>query len=201
MFWQRLILVAFRLLGELTFLVDFLLRHVGSGFFRLRALFGFEARPPIERWGLLPSLYRTLTSRQIFFLEWSTEQRYSGNYLLSRMIFEHFLPSSSSLPILALERATLYEFEGLDGLSVTCLNEAIAAQQSLGWEISSPVFRLMKIRIASAGFYAYGHLRQALEEARALQPWLDSQDHLSYTDVTVHSCHAQYINLCSIVSY
>ncbi|KAH8817334.1 CHAT domain-containing protein [Xylogone sp. PMI_703] len=183
---QQVALWGFIALCELCYVFDFLAR-----------LFESKPRPLSERWVLLPSLYGDLTNRQIFFLEWSAKSRYFGDYILSREIFERFLPQPSAFPILAFERSTLYEMEGFDALAAACLKEAIEAHQSLGWEISSPVFRLMKIRRASTELLAYGNLPQALDEARKLRPWLESQNLNSYSDVTTQ-CYSHYQDIIKV---
>ena len=170
---------------ECLFILHFSSKIVFLGFWRLAVLFGAKAPSPGEQWGSLTSLYNSLTSRQVFFLERSIQYRYAAQFDVARVMFQHLLPPSSSLPILALERATLYEMEGFDGLAATCLQEAMTALPGLGLEISLPVSRLIQIRFATAELSAHGKLRQALAAARELRPWLELQLLENYTDVTV----------------
>lgn len=192
---QQLLTWTFRRLGDIYYVYYFLSNQLSSGYLKIASLLGYSSQHFSGRWGLLPSLYSALTGRQVCFVELSAMLRYSGDYITPQLIFEHLLPPTNSLPVLALERATLYEMEGLDAMAATCLKEAMEVYQNKEWDASSSLFRLMKIRRASTEMTAYGHLPQALDEARKLYSWLENQDLNDYTDVTV--LISSYAILCS----
>ena len=142
-------------------------------------------------WGTLTSLYDSLSAQQTIDLEKAIECRYRGLYKQAESIYSDLLPPSRSIPVVAIERATLYERMGYETKRAEILREALETVTDNDDALTHSVRCLLRILLASSDLYVLGQLKASLEEARILRAWLILEDPLNYSDVMVWYTNAQ----------
>lgn len=132
---------------------------------------------------LLPSL---LQEEQQAALEEAAFAQYCGRYGDAHSIFNSRLPESSTMPILALQRADMlttqgYEHERIDLLQAA-LNVLSKAETAL-----RPIRLLMEMMLADAQFWALGEMRPALSLLPAVRNLLRTSGMEKLSDIEVIS--------------
>jgi tetratricopeptide (TPR) repeat protein len=105
-----------------------------------------------------------------------------GQFDDAEAIFEQRLPPSHTLPILALERSSGYEMQGLHRKALPLYTKALSECKRDGAE---PERRLQCLLLCRAKAFVDGTLYRALEEARKMPDFLADLPLDKFTDIDV----------------
>ena len=151
---------------------------------------------PSGHWGYLPSAYSELSSEQIFHLERAIRLQLLGLYHDAERAFEVFDSAelNSTSLIIPIERATLYERIGLERQRADILASAVDTSPSSPAIEGANLHDLACTLRTNAEFYAYGHVKSGLLQARDLVRRLAFKNIASYNDVEVRQSRAMRLS-------
>ena len=130
-------------------------------------------------------LYPTLSASEIQSLEKAIQARRLGRLQESQRIFEVELPPPHVLPILALEKASLFSRLGLERNRFAVLDDTLRPQSQWRTRPSGREEELLNIVCAEASFLAFGDTRRALKYARHVRDHWTSLAIDEWNDVEV----------------
>jgi hypothetical protein len=134
--------------------------------------------------GLYTSLYPPLQPEHIDRLEQAICAFSLSRFDEAQAIYDDpGLPPSHTIPVIALERARAYSYQGLERDSVELLTKALEWNKEL--EDGGRVQELMRLKLRQSSIIANGHLGIALEEARRIRGLLINIPLEKYTDIDV----------------
>jgi hypothetical protein len=136
-------------------------------------------------WGDYTDLYTTLLPEQVRILEGAIHLRRLRRFEGAHAIFEQCLPAAHTLPILAIERASLYQSQGLDILGSALLRKTLAWRGIRIAKIVGNEPELLGILRVKLEVRAYGKLGEAIKHCRKLKMRLKDKPLNSYTDIEV----------------
>ena len=140
-------------------------------------------------WGDYSDLYPTLSASEIQSLERSILARKLGRFEESERIFEAELPPPHLLPVLALEKASLFSRLGLERSRYLVLDRALRSQSQWRKKLSGREEELLSITCADARSLTFGATRRALQDARrfrdewtgpVIDEWTDMEVSVGY---------------------
>jgi hypothetical protein len=136
-------------------------------------------------WGDFSDLYTDLAPTQTAILERAIHLKRIGRFEDAYEIFNHFLPSAHTIPVLAIELSNLYQRQGLDFASSKLLRKTIDYRELWERNVNDNVLTLLNILVAEVETRGYGKLREALTQARTTRELLKDRDISSFSDVEV----------------
>ena len=138
-------------------------------------------------WTAYPSLLSSLPQEQRVALEEAASAHYCGRYAEAHSIFHSRLPPSSSIPILALQRADMLTSQGCEHERIDLLQAALAAVSMTEPELE-PVRLLMEMMLADALYWAYGEMNPAIDLLPVVRKLLRRSgiENLSDIEVDIH---------------
>ena len=142
-----------------------------------------QKEPPY--WSHFSDLYGPLTSSEIPVLEKAVRARKLGRLHEARAIWDHELPPSHLVPVLALERAELEGRFGFEQSRFQVLDAALTAQAEWRERPMGREVELLTVLRSEARFTAQGMLYQALQSARRLRETLECVSLDDWTDIEV----------------
>ena len=121
-------------------------------------------------WTLYSPLLSTLeTEQERDHLEEAVMASQCGKYLDSREIFDHRLPSSVSIPMLAMQYADVLTNQGLERERVHLLRKTLDSYEDLGPGEASTERLLLELMILDASYWADGKMKGLLKKASQLR--------------------------------
>jgi hypothetical protein len=147
------------------------------------------AQPPLDQlhehtWTPYPSLLATLPleeHRRAF--ENAARAHSCGRYQDGQTIFDSDLPESSTIPILALQRADMLTTQGHEKERIKLLQAALEVTSTT----ESSIRLLMELMLADARFWALGEMQPAIDLIPKVRKLLRSSGMENLSDVYVSS--------------
>ena len=138
-------------------------------------------------WTVFPSLLPTLLQEeQRAALEEAAFAQACGRYRDAHSVFDSRLPKSSTLPILALQRADMLSAQGCEHERSTLLQAALQVVSTTETALS-PVRLLMEMMLADAQFWAFGEMDPAVGLLPSVRDLLRTSGMENLSDVEVIS--------------
>ena len=129
-------------------------------------------------WSLFPSLLSILkTDKERNHLEEAAMAHQCGRFTDANALYEHNLPMSSSIPMLAMEHADMLTTQGLERDRIKLLEATLNNPELMNNGVASNERLLLELMLSDAYFWAYGKMEGLLDKARQVR------DHVSQVDI------------------
>lgn len=124
-------------------------------------------------WTLYSPLLSILqTEQECGYLEEAVMASECGKYLDARAIFDHKLPPSFSIPMLAMQYADVLTNQGLERERFQLLKKTLDSYEDVGDGEASMERLLLELMTLDASYWAYGRMNGLLNKARQLREWV-----------------------------
>ena len=144
-------------------------------------------------WALYPSLLSILeTEKERNHLEEAAMAHQCGRYSDANALYEHNLPASSSIPMLAMEHADMLTTQGLERDRIRLLEATLNNHEVTNDGVTSNERLLLELMLLDAYFWAYGKMEGLLDKARRVRDIVSQVDVNNLSDLEVSSkisCH------------
>ena len=129
-------------------------------------------------WTLYPPLLSILkTDKERNHLEEAAMANQCGRFTDANALYEHNLPMSSSIPMLAMEHADMLTTQGLERDRVKLLETTLNSHELTNNGVATNERLLLELMLSDAYFWAYGKMGGLLDKARQVR------DHVSQVDI------------------
>ena len=131
-------------------------------------------------WTLYPPLLSILkTEKERNRLEEAAMAHQCGRFTDADALYEHDLPTSSSIPMLAMEHADMLTTQGLERDRVKLLEATLDSPELTNDGAVSNERLLLELMLLDAYFWAYGKMEGLMDKARRVR------DHVSQVDMNI----------------
>lgn len=138
-------------------------------------------------WTAYPSLLPSLPQEeQRAALEEASFAQYCGRYGDAQSIFDSRLPESSTMPVLALQRADMLTTQGCEHERIDLLQAALAVVSTTETALR-PIRLLMEMMLADAQFWALGEMDFAVSLLPSVRNLLRTSGINNLSDIEVTS--------------
>lgn len=121
-------------------------------------------------WTLYSPLLSILRTEQEYdYLEEAVMASQCGKYLEARAIFDNKLPSSFSIPMLAMQHADVLTNQGLERERLQLLEKTLDSYENEGDGEASMERLLLELMEFDASYWAYGKMKGLLDKARQVR--------------------------------
>ena len=125
---------------------------------------GINQEPPC--WTLYPLLLSTLKQEQDYkHLEEAAMAHQCGRYADAKALFEHKLPPSSSIPLLAMQRADMLTTQGVERERIQLLKATLRSFNSTDDGHATMEYLLLELMLLDASYWASGKMEGLLDKA------------------------------------
>ena len=137
-------------------------------------------------WTLYPPLLSILkTEQERNHLEEAAMAHQCGRYIDARAIFDNDLPPSSSIPMLAMERADMLTAQGVERERIALLETTLRNHELTNDGVDSDERLLLELMLLDAVYWAYGKMEGLLEKARQIRERVSRVDINNLGDLEV----------------
>ena len=123
--------------------------------------------------------------------------RQCGRFADANTLYEHDLPLSSSIPMLAMEHADMLTTQGLERDRIKLLEATLNNAELANNRVASNERLLLELMLSDAYYWAYGKMEGLLDKARQVREQVSQVDIKNLTDIEVSfkvSSHPMMLN-------
>ena len=137
-------------------------------------------------WALYPPLLSILkTEEERNHLEEAAMAHQCGRFVDSNAIYEHNLPTSSLIPMLAMEHADMLTTQGLERDRIKLLETTLNSHELTNNGLATNERLLLELMSLDAYFWAYGKMEGLLDKALQVREQVSQVDINKLSDVEV----------------
>ncbi|KAK0510770.1 hypothetical protein JMJ35_007202 [Cladonia borealis] len=154
-------------------------------------------------WTLYPPLLSILkTDKERNHLEEAAMAHQCGRFTDANALYEHNLPTSSSIPMLAMEHADMLTTQGLERDRIKLLETTLNRHKLTNNGVATNDLLLLELMLLDAYFWAYGKMEGLLDKARQVREQVSQVDinDLSDLELRAITLYYQIVNSCKTVS-
>ena len=138
-------------------------------------------------WTLYAPLLSILkTEKERNHLEEAAMAHQCGRFIDANAIFEHNLPMSSSIPLLAMEHADMLTTQGLERDRIKLLEATLNKHELTNNGVATNERLLLELMLLDAYFWAYGKMKGLLDKARQVREQVSQVDINNLSDLEVN---------------
>ena len=137
-------------------------------------------------WSLYPTLLSVLkTDNERNHLEEAAMAWQCGRFADAKALFDHNLPPSFSIPMLAMEHADMLTTQGVERERIKILDAALHDNKHTNNGVTTDERLLLELMLLDAYYWAYGKMEGLLEKARQVREWVSQVDIKDLSDLEV----------------
>ena len=137
-------------------------------------------------WAIYPPLLSILkTEKERSHLEEAAMAHQCGRFADSSAIYEHNLPTSSSIPMLAMEHADMLTTQGLERDRIKLLERTLNSHEVTNNGLATTERLLLELMSLDAYFWAYGKMEGLLDKALQVREQVSLVDMKNLSDLEV----------------
>ena len=139
-------------------------------------------------WTSYPPLLSILkTGKARNHLEEAAMAYQCGRFADANALYEHDLPTSSSIPMLAMEHADMLRTQGLERDRIKLLETTLNGHELTNNGVATNERHLLELMLLDAYFWAYGKMEGLLDKARQVREQVSQVDINNLSDLEVSS--------------
>ena len=146
------------------------------------------AKSDLEKscWTLYPPLLSILkTEQERNHLEEAAMAHHCGRFADAKALFDHNLPISSSIPMLAMEHADMLTTQGTERERINLLEATLHNHALTNNGVATNERLLLELMLLDAHYWAYGKMEGLLEKARQIRERVSQVDINELSDLEV----------------
>ena len=137
-------------------------------------------------WTLYSPLLSILkTEKECNHLEEAAMARQCGRFADAKALFDHNLPTSSSIPMLAMEHADMLTMQGVERERIKLLEATLHNHELTNDGLATNERLLLELMLLDAYYWAYGKMEGLLEKARQVRERVSQVDINNLSDLEV----------------
>ena len=137
-------------------------------------------------WALYPPLLSILkTEKERDHLEEAAMAHQCGRFADANALYEHNLPTSSSIPMLAMEHADMLTTQGLERDRIKLLEATLNNHELTNNGVETNERLLLELMLLDAYFWAYGKMEGLLDKARQVREQVSQAEIKNLSDIEV----------------
>ena len=138
-------------------------------------------------WTLYPALLSILsTEKERNDLEEAAMAHQCGRFADAKALFDYSLPTSSSIPLLAMEYADVLTTQGVERERIKLLEATLNNLELTNHGVTTNERLLLELMLLDAYYWAYGKMRGLLDKARQVRQWVSQVNIYNLGDLEVN---------------